>query len=123
LLAVGAEQIRTEGREQLFEAASVFEALAQERDQVLGDVHATATLAVGEGEQPGGMLIPAGAGGTVFTDAGFLDEGEGAFERRPEGGELVQKVLLELRKRVGFAVHAVCIIYYIHTMQAKKRKG
>jgi hypothetical protein len=107
---VGAEQIRAEGKEQLFETASVLEAPAQERDNVLGDVHAAAAVALREGEDPGGMLVPAGAGGTVFADAGFFDEGEGAFERGPEGGELGQKVLLELRTSVAFDFHVVCIL-------------
>jgi hypothetical protein len=104
----------------LFEAASVLEALTQERDKVLGDVHAAAALAVREGEDPGGMFVPAGAGGTVFADAGFCDQGDGAFERGPEGVELDQKVLLELRKSVGFDSHELCIFYHIHTMQEKK---
>jgi hypothetical protein len=93
----------------LFEAAPVLEALAQERDKVFGDVHAATAMALREGEDPGRMFIPSGAGGTVFADAGFLDEGERAFERRPESGELGQKALLELRKSVGFDVHVVCM--------------
>ena len=56
------------------------------------------------------MLVPAGAGGTAFADAGLFDEGEGAFERGPEAGELGQKVLLELRQSVGFDLHGVCIL-------------
>jgi hypothetical protein len=110
LLAVGAEQIRAEGKEQLLEAASVLEASAQERDKVLGDVHTAAALTLREGEDPGGMLVPAGAGGTVFADAGLFDEGEGAFERGPEAGKLSQKALLELRQSVGFDFHNVCIL-------------
>jgi hypothetical protein len=94
----------------LFEAASVLEALAQERDKVLGDVHAAAALTLREGEDPGGMLVPTGAGGTAFADTGLLDEGEGAFERRPEAEELGQKVLLELRQSAEVVFHGVCIL-------------
>jgi hypothetical protein len=122
LLTVGAEQIRAEGKQELFQTASVLETLAQERDQVLGDVHAAAAVAVIEGEDPGGMFVPSGAGWTVLADAGFFDEGEGAFERRPEGGELVQKALVELGKSVGFDFHCVCILYNIHTMQQKNER-
>ena len=89
----------------MFEAASVLEALAQERDQFLGDVHAPAARAVREGKHPGGVLVAAGASGTVFADAGFVNQGEGAFERRPEGGELGEKALLELRESGRFNFH------------------
>jgi hypothetical protein len=94
----------------LFEAASVLEALAQERDKVLGDVHAAAAVTVREGEDPSGMLGPAGAGRAAFADAGLFDEGEGAFERGPEAGELGQKVLLELRQSAEVVFHGVCIL-------------
>ena len=117
---MGTEQIRAKGKEQLFEAAPVLETLAQERDQVFGDVHAAAAFALGEGEDPGGVLVTTGTGGAAFADAGFFDEGQGAFERGPEGGELGQEALLELRKNVGFNFHVVCILYNIHTMQDEK---
>jgi hypothetical protein len=117
---VGAEQIRPEGGEQLLQAASVLEALAQERDQLFGDVHATASSVLGEGEDPGGVLVAAGAGGTVFADAGLFDQGQGALERRPEGRQLGQKLLFQERERVGVAFHIVCILYHIHTMSTKK---
>jgi hypothetical protein len=103
----------------LFEAASVLEALAQERDQFPGNVEAAAAAALGAREDPGRMFVPAGAGGAVLADAGFVDEGQGAFERGPEDGELGQKVLLELRNSGGFDFHVVCILYHIHTMQEK----
>jgi hypothetical protein len=106
---VGAEQIRAQGIEQLFEVASVLEALAQERDQFLGNVEAAAAAALGKGEDPGRMFVPAGASGAVLADAGLVDEGEGAFQRGPEGGKLGQKVLLELRKSVAFRFHGVSI--------------
>jgi hypothetical protein len=108
-LAAGAEQIRAEGKEELFQLASVLEALAQERDKVLGDVHAPAAGAVTEGEDPGRMFVPAGASGTVFADTGFFDESQGALERGPEGRQLGEKALLQLRKSIGFDFHDVCI--------------
>ena len=120
LLTVGAQQLRAEGKEELFQAATVLEALAQKRDQVLGDVHATAALALGEGEDAGGVFVAAGAGGAVFSDTGLFDESQRAFERRPESGQLGEEGFLELRQGIGFDVHVVCIYYYIHTMQGKE---
>jgi len=76
LLAVGAEQSRAEGKEELFEAAAVLDALAQQRDQFLGDVHAMAAFVLGEGENPGGVFIASGAGRAVFSDAGFFNQGQ-----------------------------------------------
>jgi hypothetical protein len=76
LLPVGAEQIRAEGREELFEAAAILEALAQQRDQFLGDVQATAAFVLGEGEDPGGVFIASGTGRAVFSDAGFFNQGQ-----------------------------------------------
>ena len=40
------------------------------------------------------MLVAAGAGGAVFANAGFIDLGQGAFRRRPEGGDLPLPFLL-----------------------------
>jgi hypothetical protein len=108
-LAVGAEQIRAEGKEELFETAAVLEALAQERDQFLGDVHAAAALALGEGENPSRVFVTARAGWTVLADAGFFNQGQRTFERRPEGGELSQELLLQDGERVGIKLHMVCI--------------
>jgi len=99
---MGAEQIRAEGKEELLEAVSVLEALAQERDQLLGDVHAPAASVLGEGENPGGVLVAAGAGGTVFTDAGLFDQSQRTFERGPEGRQLSQELLFQERERVRF---------------------
>jgi hypothetical protein len=76
LLTVGAEQIRAEGKEELFEAATILDALAQERDQLLGNVHAAAAFVLGERENPGGMFIASGTGGAVFSDAGFFNQGQ-----------------------------------------------
>jgi hypothetical protein len=119
---VGAEQIRAEGKEELFETAALLEALAQERDQCLGDVHAAAAIAFGEGENPSRVFVPASAGGTVLADAGFFDQGQGAFERRPESGELSQELLLQDGERIGIMFHIVCILYNIHTTSTKKVK-
>ena len=119
---MGAEQIRAEGKEKLLEAVSVLEALAQERDQLPGDVHAPAATVLGEGENPGGVLVAAGAGGTVFTDAGLFDQRQRPFERGPEGGQMSQELLFQERERVGFEFHVVCILYIIHTCQRKKSK-
>jgi hypothetical protein len=117
---VGAEQIRAKGEKKLFEAASVLEALAQKRDQVFGDIHATAASVLGEGEDPGGVFVAPGAGGTIFTDTGFFNQGQRAFERRPKGRELSQELLFQERERVGMAFHVVCILHNIHTMSTKK---
>ena len=117
---MGAEQIRAEGKEALFEAASVLEALAQERDQFLGDVHAPAASVLGEGEDPGGVPVATGTSGTVFSDAGLFDQSQRTFERGPEGGQLSQKLLLQERERVGIMFHVVCILYNIHSCQRKK---
>ena len=109
LLTVRTEQIRAEGQEKRFEAATVLESLAQERHQVLGHVPAAAAFALGEGEDPGGVFVAAGAGRAVLSDAGLLDQGERAFEQGPEGGQLGQEGGLELRQGVGFAVHDLCM--------------
>ena len=59
---MNADQVRTQGKEELFEAAAIPDALAQERNQFLGNVHATAAFVLGEGENPGRVLIASGAG-------------------------------------------------------------
>jgi hypothetical protein len=118
-LAVGAEQIRAEGGEQLLQAASVLEALAQERDQLFGDVHATAASVLGEGEDPGRVFVAAGAGGAVFADAGFFDQGQRALQRRPEGRQLSQELGFQEWERIRVAFHNG-ILYHIHTMSTKK---
>jgi hypothetical protein len=92
---MGAEQLRAQGAEELFETAAILEPLAQERDQFLGHVHAAAALVLGEGENPGGVLVAPGAGAAIFSDAGFSDQSQRAFERRPEGRELSQKLLFQ----------------------------
>jgi hypothetical protein len=106
----------------LLQAASVLETLAQERDQLFGDVHATAASVLGEGENPGGVFVAAGAGGAVFADAGFFDQGQGALQRRPEGRELSQELPFRERERVRVAFHVVCIIptYNINNESEKK---
>jgi hypothetical protein len=112
---MGAEQIRAEGKEEFFQAAAVLDALAQERNQFLWNVHAAAAFVLGEGENPGGVFVAAGAGGAVFSDAGFFDQGQRAFERRPKGRELSQKLLFQERERVRIGFHNVCILHNIHT--------
>lgn len=120
---MGPEQIRADGKEELFEAASVLETLAQEGDQFLGHVHAAAAFVLGEGENPGGMFVASGAGGAVFSDAGLFDQSQRSLERRPEGRELSQKLLLQERERIRMAFHIVCILSTIHTMSTKKVKN
>ena len=117
---MGADQIRAEGKEELFETASVLEALAQEGDPLFGDVHAATAAALGERKNPGGVFVATSTSGTVLANAGFFDEGQGTFKRGPEGGEVSQEVLLELRTKVGFDVHEICISCHIHTDQEKK---
>ena len=119
---MGTDEVRTQGEQKLFEATPVLESLAKQRDQLLGDVHAAATLALGEGEDPGGVLVTTGAGGTVLADARFSDKGQGTFERGPKGRELGKKVPVEQLKSGRLDIHEVCIYYHIHTMQAKKMK-
>jgi len=109
LLPVGAEHIRPQGKEQLFEAAAILDALAQEGNQVLGDVHATAALVLGKGENPGGVFVASGASEAVLSDAGFLDQSQRPFEWGPESGESSQEVLLQGQERIGTAFHMVCI--------------
>ena len=92
---MGSEQIRAQGEEELFQAAAILEPLAQERNQFLGHVHAAPPLVLGEGENPGGVLIAPGAGGAMFSDAGFFDQSQRAFERRPEGRQLSQELLFQ----------------------------
>jgi hypothetical protein len=104
----------------LLQAASVLETLAQERDQLFGDVHATAASVLGEGENPGGVFVAAGAGGAVFADAGFFDQGQGALQRRPEGRQLSQELAFQEWERIRVAFHIMRILYNIHTMSTKK---
>ena len=120
LLAMGAEHVGSQGEKQLFEAASVLEALAQEGDQILGHVHAASPFALGEGKDPGRMLVATSASGTVLADTGFLDEGQGALKGGPEGRELGEELLLQERESVRVVVHVVCILYHIPTIQEKK---
>jgi hypothetical protein len=105
LLSVGAQQGRAQGKEQLFEATAIVEALAQQGDQVLGDVHAAAALVLGEGENPGGVFLASGAGGAVFSNAGFLNQSQGAFEGGPQSGQLSQELLLQGPERNEMGVH------------------
>ena len=95
LTAVGAEQFWAEGGEELFETAAVLKAAAQDWDHGWGDMHAAAALALGKGEDPGGMFVTTGTGRAVFADAGFFDQRERAFEWRPKGGQLGEELLLE----------------------------
>lgn len=55
----------------MFEAAAVLEPLAQERHQVLGNIHAAAAFTLGEGEDPGGVFVAAGAGGDLYAGGSF----------------------------------------------------
>ena len=75
--------------EQLFDAAPVLDGLAQGRNQGLGHIHGCAASLGTEGKQPGRMLIAPLASRAVFADAGFIDLSQGAFDDRPEGGDLI----------------------------------
>jgi hypothetical protein len=75
---------------------------------------------LGEGENPGGVFVAAGAGGAVFADAGFFDQGQGALQRRPERRQLSQELAFQEWERIRVAFHIVCILYNIHTMSTKK---
>ena len=86
------EQFWAGAVEYLLDLPSVLESLLHGRDQRQGHIHRFAVSLGAEGEEPGGVFVAAGTGGTVFADAGFFNQREGAFERGPEGGELVQKV-------------------------------
>jgi hypothetical protein len=94
--------------------------LADLGNQLRRDVETAAVALVGEGPQESGVFVAAGAGGTVGADAGFAHFGKGAFEGRPESGQLVEELLAE---RVGITRanrHGICMLYNIHTTQAKK---
>ena len=117
---MGTDEVRAQGEQKLFEATPVLESLAKQRDQLLGDVHAAATLALGEREDPGGVLVTTGAGGTVLADAGFSNQSQGAFERGPERREQGEEVLLQECESRKVGVHVICISHNIHTLQVKK---
>jgi len=97
---MGAQQFRAEGGEELFEAAAILEAAAQDWDHGFWDMHTAAATALGEGEDPGGMFVTTGTGGAVFADAGLFDQREGALEWGPERGQLGEELLLECQRSV-----------------------
>ena len=78
----------------MLDFASVLDGLLDAWDYGLGHVHGFAPSLGAKGEQPGGMFVASGAGGAVLANAGFLDLGQGAFSRRPEGGDLPLPFLL-----------------------------
>ena len=73
---------------QFFKFSTVFEGFLDGRHQGKGHIAAVAAALLGEGEQPGRMLIPARTRRAVFPNAGFIDFGQRAFEGRPKGVEL-----------------------------------
>lgn len=92
-------------KEQSLDSASVSDGLSNTWDHGLGHIHGFAPSPGAQGQQPGGVLIAAGAGGAVFANAGFIDLGQGAFSRRPEGGDLPLPFLLGW----GMLVHAMYV--------------
>jgi hypothetical protein len=118
---VGAEQIRPQGKKQLFDAPAVAQTLLEQRDQGVGDVHAPAALALGERKHPSGVFIASGAGGTIFADAWLFDQSQRPFESGPKGGELSQEFLLEARDGIGSGFHG-CMYIVTHTYLQEKNE-
>lgn len=75
--------------EESLDLAAIVNGLANGGDEFFGHVETAALSMVGEGKNPGGMLVAACARGTAGADTGFVDLGQGTFEGWPEALELL----------------------------------
>jgi hypothetical protein len=55
---------------------------------------------LGESQQVVGMLVPAGAGGAVGSDAGLTHPGQRTFKGRPQWEKPLKEALLNRRGNV-----------------------
>jgi hypothetical protein len=96
LLPLLLEQSGSEFGEQRFDLPPVAQGALKERDQLPGNIPAAAFAALGEGEDESGVLLTAGASAAPRTEAGFTHWSNGAFDGRPELGQLLEKELFEI---------------------------
>jgi hypothetical protein len=93
---MGAQDGGTELGESRFQLASIDESLPQEGHERTRHVHTAAAPLVREREDERRMLLTRSTAWAVRTDTGFTDFGEGTFGQRPEVGELLEKLFVEL---------------------------
>ncbi len=118
--AVVLHQGRSHFIEQLLHAAPVGQGPSEHGHQGQGHVQAAASPVLGEAQEVVGVFAPAGTGGAVGTDAGFVDAGQGALEGWPAARELVPEPLRRRPGRFGlhsgqgnralYALNSICIL-------------
>jgi hypothetical protein len=94
LLPLLLEQRRPQFREQRFDMPSVTQGAFEEGDQFFGNVHAAALAALEERKNKSWVLIATGTSAATWPEAGLMDLSDGAFDGRPELGQLLEEELL-----------------------------
>ena len=107
------EQRRPQFIEQSFDLAPVLHSALQQRHQIVGNIHAASFATLGEGKNKGWVLIAAGASSAAWSEAGFANLSDRAFNGRPEMAELLKKELFGIGIRRNRAAHEYGICYNI----------
>lgn len=113
LLPLLLEQRWSEFREEGFDLASITQGALKERDEFFGNIHTAAFAVLGEGKNISEVFVAASAGSTAWSEASFVDLSDGAFDGRPELGQLLEEELLWIGIGRDGAAHVYGISYRI----------
>ena len=92
--SIFAQQDRPHFVEQALDLAAVLQGAFEHWHHGQRHIEAAPSSIVGEGQQIVGMLLSAGAGPAIGSDAGLAHLGHGPFESGPESQQLIQEALL-----------------------------